>query len=677
MGLGEAIYASCSAAFLALIALMLLRGRISGPGGAIIGACALTAAWAADLAMPEFLSRATSAVLDSLRLSAWLVLMVTLIGLRDHRRHGSASLPVLLTIGFCVVVVGYEAAILAVDSATADATGRLHDFLRIGLAVAGLLAAENLLRNAGDARRRDLWPLCLALGATFAFELFLYADHLMIPGSGRIVAGGRGLVGLFAVPLLALAMARNREWRVDIHVSRTVVLHTAALVASGVFFIALAAIGVLVRELGGGWGPPLQLLTLLGSAIVLASVLQSRDIRVHLKQIIARHFFSHRFDYRTEWLRFVDTVSQPGTGEDGLPVRVVRALAQIVDSPAGTLWCLREESGYVPEVGWNVPTERGQKLSIGDPFVTGFRDGTWIQERSTGAGSGWPLDPARAWLAIPLAHGNALIAFVVLAPPPHSYSLDWESFDLLRAAGRQAASYLAEERSTRALLDSRLLNDYSKRFAFVVHDIKNLASQLGLVVSNARRYIEDPEFRDDMLHTLTDSVARMNRLVAQLHAGGHHTPLQVIEPDVIIANLAQELSTAGTPIETRLGARDCRVSINGDQFRAVLSHLINNAREAAQPAAAVVVASRSTEDRITIDVVDTGPGMDDEFIRNELFRPFRSTKSGGLGIGVYQTREMLRTAGGELEVISEKGAGTIMRMTFPMRVAAQLTPSAA
>jgi len=677
MGLSEAIYGSCSAAFLALIALMLLRGRISGPGVAIIGACALTVAWAADLAMPGFLPGSASAILDSLRLSAWLILMVTLIGLRDQRPYGSASLPLLLTIGFCVVVVGYEVAVLGVDATTVGATWRLHDFLRGGLGVAGLLAAENLLRNAGDARRRDLWPLCLALGATFAFELFLYADHLMIPGSGRIVAGGRGLVGLFAVPLLALAMARNREWRVDIHVSRTVVLHTAALVASGVFFMVLAAVGVLVRELGGGWGASLQLLTLLGSAIVLAWVLESRDIRIRLKQIIARHFFSHRFDYRTEWLRFVDTVSQPGIGEDVLPQRVVRALAQIVDSPAGTLWYLREESGYVPEIGWNAPLERAQKLSVNDPFVLGFRDGTWIQQRPTEAGADWPLDWPRAWLAIPLAHGNTLIAFVVLAPRPHSYSLDWESFDLLRAAGRQAASYLAEERSTRALLDARLLNDYSKRFAFVIHDIKNLASQLGLVVSNARRYIDDPEFRVDMLHTLSDSVARMNRLVAQLHAGRHDALPQVIEPDMIIANLAQELSTVGTPIETQLGARACRVSINGDQFRAVLSHLINNAREAAQSTATVVVASRSTGDRITIDVVDSGPGMDDEFIRNELFRPFHSTKSGGLGIGAYQTRELLRMAGGELEVISEKGSGTIMRMTFPLQIGAQLASSAA
>ena len=675
MGLSQGLYASCSAAFLGLIALMLLRGRISGPGIAIIGACALTATWAAAVAMPGLVPGSASAILDSLRLSAWLILMVALIGLRETRRS-SPPLPLVAAVGFCVLVVGSELAIFAVGTPAAEVTRHLHDFLRVGLGVGGLLAAENLLRNAGDARRRYVWPLCLALGATFAFELFLYADRLMIPASNPSIAGGRGLVGLFAVPLLAVAIARNREWRVDIHVSRTVVLYTAALVASGVFFLALAAIGVLVRELGGVWGPPLQLLTLLGSAVVLTLVLGSRDIRIRLKQLIARHFFSHRYDYRIEWLRFVDTVSQPDTGEGGLPVRVIRALAQIVDSPAGTIWALGEGSGYVPEVGWNLPAEPGRNLPIDDPFIIGFRGGSWIQQRSIGESARWPFDPARAWLAIPLSHGNELIAFVVLAPPPHSYPLDWESFDLLRAAGRQAASYLAEERSTRALLDARLLNDYSKRFAFVVHDIKNLASQLRLVVSNARRHFEDPEFRADMLLTLEGSVARMNRLVAQLHVGRQHASPQVIEPDIVISTLAEELSTVGTPIETRLGARACRVAINGDQFRSVLSHLINNAREAAQ-SAAVVVASRRTVDRIIIDVVDRGPGMDADFIRNELFQPFHSTKAGGLGIGAYQTRELLRMAGGELEVISEKGVGTIMRVTFPLRGDAQLTPSAA
>ena len=218
--------------------------------------------------------------------------------------------------------------------------------MRVGIGVAGLLATENLLRNAQHSARRGIWPLCLALGATFAFELFFYADRLMMPGASPVAAAGRGLVGLFAVPLLAVAMARNRDWRVDIHVSRSLVLHTAALVASGVFCMSLAAAGLLVRELGGAWGPQFELLTLVGSAVVLVAVMGSRDLRVHLKRFVARHFYSHRFDYRTEWLRFVETVSQPGTQGDTLQVRVVRALAQIVDSPAGSLWSSQDGRAF-------------------------------------------------------------------------------------------------------------------------------------------------------------------------------------------------------------------------------------------------------------------------------------------------------------------------------------------
>lgn len=676
-GVDEVIYASCAASFAALIALMLARGRVSGPGVAIAAACAVTALWAADLAMPGLLPAAAGAVLNNLRLSAWLILTVALVGLQDARRGRSTLLPLLLAIGFCAVVVGFDLALLIGDRPAAGASTRLGEFLHAGFGVGGLLATENLLRNAGEEGRQRVWPLCLALGAIFAFELFWFADRLMVPGAGTMIAAGRGLVGTFAVPLLALAMARNRAWRVDIHVSRTVVLHTAALVAIGVFFLVLSTLGFLVRELGGKWGPALELITLFGSAIVLAAIFASRDPRVFLKHLIARHFFSHRYDYRAEWLRFVDTVSQPGNGADVLSLRVVRALAQIVDSPAGTLWCRRQESGYIAEIGWNQSPDRGRKLANHDPFLAGFRGGTWIQERPAAAGEAWPFDPARTWLAIPLPHGSDIIAFVMLAPPSHGYSLDIESFDLLRAAGRQAASYLAEERSTSALLDTRLLNEYSKRFAFVVHDIKNMTSQLGLVVANARRYIEDREFRQDMLLTLEDSVARMNRLLAQLHAGGRDGPGPTVEPDIVIANLAKELSTTGTPIELRLDAHQCATAVDGDRLRSVLSHLIDNAREAARAGSAVIVSSRGSADKITIDVVDAGPGMDEEFVRDELFRPFRTTKTGGLGIGAYQTRELLRMSGGDLEVISQKGAGTIMRVTLPMQPERHLAPSAA
>src|SRR3954447_4470586 len=615
MNFGQFIYATCSVAFVALIALMLLRQRMSGSAFAILAACVLTAAWSADLAFLGLLSNGARTILDDLRLSAWLILLGMLIGMRDQGRGRSLSLPFVLTVGFCLVVaISDTVLVLAEPGFDRGALGGLHDLLRIGNGIAGLLATENLLRNADPEVRCRIWPLCLALGATFAFELFLYADHLMMPGASPMAASGRGLVGLFAVPLLAVAMARNRDWRIDIHVSRTLVLHTAALVASGVFCMSLAAAGLLVRELGGAWGPEFELLTLVGSAVVLVAVLGSRDLRIHLKRFVYRHFYSHRFDYRTEWLRFVETVSQPGAQGDTLQVRVVRALAQIVDSPAGSLWCSQDGHGFVPEASWNLPVERGLKLQPDHVFLAGFRDGSWIQERPAAATASWPFDPTKAWVAIPLAHGDALIAFAILAPPPNGYRLDWETFDLLRAAGRQAASYLAEEQSTRALGDSRALNDFSKRFAFVVHDFKNLASQLGMVVANARRHMDNPEFRSDMLETLESSVGSMNRLIEHMRAGSRQMPPQVIEPDAVIADLAQELCELGNPIQPRLDARDCKVAIDRDQLRSILLHLINNAREAAQSSSDVVVTSSRTGGQVTIDVVDTGPGMDDKFI---------------------------------------------------------------
>ena len=315
-------------------------------------------------------------------------------------------------------------------------------------------------------------------------------------------------------------------------------------------------------------------------------------------------------------------------------MRVVRALAQIVDSPAGSLWCSQDGRGFTPDATWNQPIERNFKLPVDHLFLAGFRDGSWIQERPAAASVAWPFDPTGAWVAIPLAHDDLLIAFVLLAAPPNGYRLDWETFDLLRAAGRQAASYLAEERSMRALIDSRALNDFSKRFAFVVHDFKNLASQLGMVVANARRHIDNPEFRSDMLETLESSVAKMNRLIEQMRAGAQQAPPQLIEPDVVIADLAQELGALGISIQTRLDARDCKVAIDRDQFCSILSHLINNARDAAQSASEVVVASHKIGRQITIDVADTGPGMEDEFIREEFCARFARRNRAGWELAV-------------------------------------------
>jgi len=194
-----------------------------------------------------------------------------------------------------------------------------------------------LWRNTELQRRWHVWPLCLAIGGLFAYELFLFSDAFIT--RGRVDPGlalGRAIVAAFMAPLLALAMARNREWRIDIHVSREVVLHTATLLASGCFLLAVAIVAMVLPGFGGDWGLVLQLAMLFGSIVVLATVLSSGSLRRRLKFLISRNFFTHRYDYRVEWLKFIELVSGSDHAEE-LQVRIIRALAGFVDSPAGAL----------------------------------------------------------------------------------------------------------------------------------------------------------------------------------------------------------------------------------------------------------------------------------------------------------------------------------------------------
>lgn len=641
-----------------------MRGRTSTAGLAILVCCLASLIWASASAVA--IRVAALALLDSIRLSAWLLFAVGLITIRPGEEGGLGRAYFAGALSFCLAAVANDGWVLAF-SPGAKGLYISQLLLRIGYGVAGLLTVENYWRNTEPQRRWHLWPLCLAIGGLFAYELFLFSDAFIT--RGRVDSGlglGQPIVAAFMVPLLALAMARNREWRVDIHVSRQVVLHTATLIASGCFLLAVAVVGMLLRGFGGDWGLVLQLAMLFGSIVVLVTVLSSGSVRRRLRYLISRNLFSHRYDYRVEWLKFIELVSEPKESEE-LSVRIIRALGEFVDSPAGVLWSLSRGVGYYPTAAWQLPIPCAGKMAVKDAFVLGFRNGSWIQElKAEGTEEVWSFASDKAWLAVPLSHRSEIIGFVVLDRATPAVALDWEVFDLLRAAGRQAASYLAEERSTKVLRDSQLLTEYSKRFAFVVHDIKNVASQLDLIMSNSRRHIGDPEFQRDMLQTVEDAVARMNKLLNQLRANAAPRQPRMIDPNLVIDAVVAEFAAAKATIEVRKDAAGSAVAIAPDRLRSALIHLVQNAIDASGPGDGIIILSRRSGTRLLIEVIDSGPGMDAVFIRDELFLPFRSTKSGGYGIGAFQTRELIRTAGGDLEVISQKGFGTTMRVTLPL-----------
>ncbi|MDB5368318.1 MAG: periplasmic sensor signal transduction histidine kinase [Rhodospirillales bacterium] len=664
MGLADAsllLHLACAIAYAALAALALLKRPVSLTGRWLVGACAVTIVWALVWAVAP--SSPIMPLLETALPLAWCGFLVQLNvralgeaapGLKRH----FGTVAVLLSVG----ALGAEASLLILPVPSWAGLGEI--VLRIAIAVAGVLLLENLYRNADAAGRWNLKPVLLALVGLFAFEIVLYADALLFRRMTPGLLVARAPIALMLVPLLALGAARNRGWKVDIHVSRNVVFHSATLMICGGFLLGMAALGGVVRALEVEWGPMLEAVLLFAAAAVVAVAVTSGAVRSRLKALVARNFFSHRYDWRQVWLGYLATLS----GVEGtLQARIIRAVADPVDSPGGWLW-LRDGSTCRCVATWNAPMPpAGGPLPAS--FIDTFQRGDWVLDldRQVDLDSVPPVlrDLKRAWAAVPLAHGGQVLGFVVLAQPRAAAAVDFETYDLLRVLALQTASYVAEEQASVELADARRFEAYGKRFAFVVHDLKNVVSQLSLMLRNAETYRNDPAFQADVIETVAHAVQSMNKTLAQLRQARDRAAAEC-EPASIARAVAARRAQRGAAVRIEDEAGGSTVALEAVQFERTLEHLIDNALEVSPEGAGIDVRLERAEESLAIEVIDRGPGMTPAFVATELFRPFRSTK-GGHGIGAYQVRETARAAGGDLVVISEPGVGTTMRLVLPRR----------
>jgi putative PEP-CTERM system histidine kinase len=672
---GVVLYASAGIAYAFLLLLLLLSKRASQTRGILAAACATTVAWAgANAAGWGFGFGIRAGLVELAGIGAWCAFLLHL--LRRQAAGDPRSFQIFAGCGAALVlaVIGFswgnpEAAALA--GLSSPELGELA--ARLGLVIYGILLVENLYRNTAPEFRWHVNLLAVGLGGMFIYGVVLYSDALLFRRISPVLWDGRAIAMVMATPLLAVAAARNRDWAIDIHVSRTVVLHTTTLIASGIFLLALALTAEVFRAAGPGWVELVEVSLMIAGITAIAILLVSGSARSRLTRILAENFYSHRYDYRREWLKCIATLTAaPGHG--GLQTRVIKAVAEIADSPAGMLWVRDLDGAAFQWAGsWNRPAATAPEPAAG-PFLALFRDGAAIVELDRlEIQPRWLGEVARAWIAVPLAQKERIIGFVVLVRPRAPLKLDRETRDLLRIVACQAATYLAEQQYAQALDEARQLTDYSKRFAFALHDMKNVASQLAMIVQNAPFHRGVPEFHEDVLATVQAALDRMNRVLASMRSRELSQIGGVVVPIALIEEVVAALRRRGFAIAIEHDGYSAAVAMSADDFRSVLTHLCENAVEASP--GFVTIRVRHEPLRIAIDITDKGAGMAPEFIRDNLFRPFDSTKRDGLGIGTYQARELLRAAGGDLLVTSRPGSGTTMHILLPC-VSRKAEPSA-
>ena len=665
-----------AAALFGVLALWQLRNwRGEQHSRPLITAFAVMSVWSIFMALLgpfHFLSQ----LADAGRHLAFLTFMYGLIsGAEEDRRQR----PVKAVYAAVSAVVALQIILAGLLPRFADEPAVLQALIStgqmIGLAIAAgaLVLVHNVYGQAAPQSRGAIRMPMAALAAMWAYDLHLYTAAYLSRDVPAELYGLRGAAVALLVPLFAVAMHRSVLAKVQL--SRAATFQSLSLLAILAYLIVMMSASRAVELAGGDWVRIAEVALLVAMSAAALVLLPSAKARRWLNVMLQKHLFQHRYDYRQEWLRFTGTV---GGGEAPLEQRVIKAMADIGGSPAGLLLLRRGGDRLSAEGRWNwtdVPDARDEDCSAlialleATSHIVDFpsaREGPLSVRGRTAQLPAALAELPEAWVGIPLVHCGRLLGLVVISHPPVRRPLDWEDFDLFRAAGRQAASYIAEAHSLEELAQAQRFDEFNRRFAFILHDIKNLVSQLSLVARNAERHADNPEFRADMVMTLQSSVRKMNDLLARL-APGAKGKNGVCPRPMPLQPLLASVVDAKRRVHPMILSGDARVSALADPaaLEQAISHLLQNAIDASGGGAPIHLHFCEGPRDVVIELRDQGCGMSADFVAARLFQPFVSTKESGFGIGAHEARALVESMNGRIDVESRPGAGTLFTIRLP------------
>ncbi|MFV9615678.1 MAG: XrtA/PEP-CTERM system histidine kinase PrsK, partial [Gammaproteobacteria bacterium] len=672
--------------FLIFLAVLLTDRHKGATKKTLLIAASVSCIWSLVLAYESLIliDEVQISIFEYFKSVVWLVLLVQLLSIAYSSRFKKITIKkihyglfiavfILILPNLFEYVIEDISLIAGVEYLTA---------LSLLMTVIGIAFVEQLYRNTRTEQKWAVKYLCLGLLGMYIYDFYMYSDGLLYQRIDPVLWQARGFVYALTVPLIGVSISRDPIWSPEIFISRRVVFHTTTLLTSGIYLMIMGVAGYYVRDFGGNWGLVAQAIFLFITILLLALFLLSRRIRARLYVLVNKHFYPYKYDYREEWVRFIRTISA-SSEEKELYHNTIKSIAQIIESPGGMLW-LREDNGFFV----CVDTWEMEKVSVREPTETSlpkfmeehefvisvdeFQQQPEVYNRLGYLELPEWVKKLQPWLIIPLIYNDLLIGFIVLDHAAvRKKTFNWEDSDLLKTAARQVAAFLEQMNASEALAEARQFENFNKVSTYVVHDIKNLVAQLSLISSNAEKHKDNPLFMEDVFKTINNSVLKMNKMMEVLSgkvASSQSSKVNIIS---VLEELVHNRQISGGKPVPILGCESTSFFVKADknQLIAIFGHLVQNAQDATDDNGRIMISQRRSADGVVIEIEDTGTGMSDEFIHNELFKPFKTTKgTKGMGIGVYEAREIILAIGGQIEVSSKVNVGTCFKLTIPAAV---------
>ena len=558
--------------------------------------------------------------------------------------------------------------------------------LNAAVLIATVLVLTNLERTFRTAVGTMRWRikfLIIGLAVIFGAMIYTATESLLFSGYGLAELNVRSASLLIGCALIAAGYFRSGFGEIDLYPSRAVLHTSVTVLLTGIYLFVVGVLAQIVVHIGGAAGFPIATFLVLLGLAGLAVLLLSERFRRGLQLFVSRHFKRPQHDFRQIWARFTKALSMI-LEETPLSGTASRLISETFSALSVSIWLFDENREHLIRVASTAqatpdpsadacdsikaaPLDSVELRNLSHPFNPRKTKGPWAKCLSEIAGGRFRTggDP----LVVPLIVGERWLGVIVLADRVGGLRYTAEEMDLLNCIGDQIAANLLNLRLTKEVMERKELEAFQAISAFFVHDLKNAASTLGLMLQNLPIHFDDPDFRRDALRGIESAAGRINELVARMNAFRQGIRLDGAEIDVnsvIEDALAGLDGTAGAELVTTLGEVP---HIIGDrnQLQSLFTNLVLNATEAIGPGQTgrIAVETGQHDSWVSVLVCDNGCGMSDEFIKNSLFRPFRTTKKKGIGIGMFQAKLIVEAHKGAIQVKSAPGEGTTFRVLLP------------
>ncbi len=545
-----------------------------------------------------------------------------------------------------------------------------------------LMNLERTFRASVGTMRWRIKFMILGLGVLFAVRAYTGSQFLLFHEVDLSLDSFNSAALCIACMLILRSLLRAGHFEVNVYPSQSVIHNSVTILLAGIYLVLVGIFANWVKFIGGDSAFTLKAFIILVALVLLSVLLLSDRARLVTKRFVSRHFQRPLYDYRTVWRSFTEgTTSCMNQME--LSRAAVKLVAELFQVLSVTIWLVDEKKEkLVFAISTSLSEAHGAELSPPGPDAVEVISALQNQLEPVDIDSSkenWAAILRRCHpdefhkggsrACVPMIAAGEFLGLIILGDRVAGVAFSQQDFDLLKCVGDQVAAGLRNVQLSQKLLQAKELEAFQTMSAFFVHDLKNTASTLNLMLQNLPVHFDDPAFREDALRGVSKTVTHINNLIGRLsllRRGLNILPVEADLNDVVSKALAGWNGALEVELVKNLGPVP-KVFIDQDQMLKVVTNLVLNATEAVSKNGRIRIETSQNNGWVTLAVADNGFGMTPEFMNRSLFRPFQTTKKGGFGIGMFQSKMIVEAHKGRMEVESETGKGTTFRVFLPLQ----------